>query len=71
MSRTIEHLDPGGHVVRSQGAKDRGRTSVKITPAARSEERESDTLLGAVDDFEHFRRQLIALIAAATATTED
>lgn len=76
MSRTIEHLDRGGHVVRSQDAKDRRRTSVKITPsgrralaAARREERESDTLLGAVEDYEHFRQQLIALIAAAS--TED
>jgi DNA-binding MarR family transcriptional regulator len=56
--------------------EDRRRTSVKITPAgrraltaARREERESDTLLGAVDDYEHFRQQLIALIATATTTT--
>lgn len=76
MSRTIEHLERGGHVVRSQDPEDRRRTSVKITPAgrraltaARREERESDTLLGAVDDYEHFRQQLIALIAAATTTT--
>lgn len=78
MSRTIEHLERGGHVVRSQDSRDRRRTSVKITPpgrralaAARREERESDTLLGAVDDYEHFRRQLIALIVAATSTTDD
>jgi DNA-binding MarR family transcriptional regulator len=63
--------------VRSQDTKDRRRTSVKITPAgrralaaARREERESDTLLGAVEDYDHFRQQLIALIAAATSTED-
>jgi DNA-binding MarR family transcriptional regulator len=78
MSRTIEHHQRGGHVARSQDLKDRRRTSVNITPAgrralatARREERESDVLLGAVDDCKHFRQQLITLVVAATSTTGD
>ena len=73
MSRTIDHLTRSGHVERRPDPQDRRRTSVKITPsgrraltAARRAERESDLLLGAVDDYDHFRRQLITLIAAAT-----
>ncbi|SDF45854.1 DNA-binding transcriptional regulator, MarR family [Lentzea fradiae] len=78
MSRTIEHLERGGHVARSQDRHDRRRTSVKITPAGRRalatvrrEERESDVLLGAVEDYDHFRRQLMALIVAVTSAPDD
>ena len=73
MSRTIERLNRSGHVTRGSDARDRRRTLVEITPtgrdvlaAARREEKESESLLGAVDDYDHFRRQLITLIAAAT-----
>ncbi|MBK1783617.1 winged helix-turn-helix transcriptional regulator [Prauserella sp. ASG 168] len=72
MSRTVEHLDRTGHIVRTQDRHDRRRVSVKLTAAgrrvltaARREERESELLLGAVDDYDHFRGQLIALINAA------
>ena len=75
MSRTTERLDRSGHVTRAPDARDRRRTLVEITPtgrdvlaAARREERESEALLGAVEDYDHFRRQLITLIAAATRT---
>ncbi|MFC6091311.1 MarR family winged helix-turn-helix transcriptional regulator [Saccharothrix lopnurensis] len=75
MSRTIERLDRSGHVTRAADARDRRRTLVEVTPtgrdvlaAARREERESEALLGAVEDYDHFRRQLITLIAAATRT---
>jgi len=74
MSRTVDHLDRAGHIVRAQDRRDRRRVSVKITAAgrrvlaaARREERESDVLLGAVEDYDHFRGQLIALINAAAA----
>ncbi|TQM85305.1 MarR family transcriptional regulator [Saccharothrix saharensis] len=73
MSRTIERLDRSGHVTRTPDTRDRRRTLVGITPtgrdvltAARRAEQESESLLGAVDDYHHFRRQLITLIAAAT-----
>ncbi|MEU4443219.1 MarR family winged helix-turn-helix transcriptional regulator [Actinosynnema sp. NPDC050801] len=73
MSRTIERLNRSGHVTRGSDAHDRRRTLAEITPtgrdvlaAARREEKESESLLGAVDDYDHFRRQLITLIAAAT-----
>ncbi|WP_367130311.1 MarR family winged helix-turn-helix transcriptional regulator [Saccharothrix sp. HUAS TT1] len=73
MSRTIERLDRSGHVSRGSDVRDRRRTLVEITPSgrdvlvvARREEQESEALLGAVDDYHHFRRQLITLIAAAT-----
>ncbi|MFC4852079.1 MarR family winged helix-turn-helix transcriptional regulator [Actinophytocola glycyrrhizae] len=77
MSRTIERLARTGHVARTQDEHDRRRTLVQITPdgtdalaAARLEERESEQLLGAVDDYDDFRRQLINLIAA-TEPDED
>lgn len=73
MSRTIERLDRSGHVTRGADTRDRRRTLVEITPAgrdvlaaARREEQESESLLGAVDDYDHFRRQLITLIGATT-----
>ncbi|GAA1299874.1 MarR family winged helix-turn-helix transcriptional regulator [Saccharothrix xinjiangensis] len=75
MSRTIDRLDRSGHVTRCPDTRDRRRTLVEITPAgrdvlavARREEQESESLLGAVEDYDHFRRQLITLIAAATRT---
>jgi DNA-binding MarR family transcriptional regulator len=73
MSRTIERLERTGHVTRTTDDNDRRRTLVLITPdgtaalaAARLEERKSEQLLGAVDDYDHFRQQLITLITAAT-----
>jgi MarR family transcriptional regulator, organic hydroperoxide resistance regulator len=75
MSRTIERLDRTGHVQRTLDNRDRRRTLVGITAKgvdalteARSAERESEQLLGAVDDYEHFRSQLINLITIATDT---
>jgi DNA-binding MarR family transcriptional regulator len=72
MSRTIERLARTGHVERTPDDRDRRRTQVAITPAgtdalaaARLEERKSEQLLGAVEDYDHFRRQLITLIAVA------
>ncbi|GAA3458157.1 MarR family winged helix-turn-helix transcriptional regulator [Saccharothrix longispora] len=75
MSRTIERLDRSGHVARAADVRDRRRVLVEITEAgrevlaaARREEQESESLLGAVDDYDHFRHQLITLIAAAART---
>ncbi|MER5647581.1 MarR family transcriptional regulator [Streptosporangium sp. NPDC002524] len=69
MSRTIEGLHRAGYVVRGTDERDRRRTLIEITPAgrevletARREERGSDVLLGAVDEYDHFREQLIKLI---------
>ncbi|MFF3442021.1 MarR family winged helix-turn-helix transcriptional regulator [Streptosporangium sp. NPDC002721] len=69
MSRTIEGLRRAGYVVRATDERDRRRTLVEITPegrevleTARREERDSDVLLGAVDEYDHFREQLIKLI---------
>ncbi|MBB2914572.1 DNA-binding MarR family transcriptional regulator [Streptosporangium becharense] len=71
MSRTIERLYRAGYVVRQTDDRDRRRTLVEITPAgrevletARREERGSDVLLGAVDEYDRFREQLIKLITA-------
>ncbi|MEU7903547.1 MarR family transcriptional regulator [Actinoplanes sp. NPDC049118] len=71
MSRTIERLARTGHVDRTADGRDRRRTLVEITTAgmdaltaARLEERRSEQLLGAVDDYDHFRHQLITLITA-------
>ena len=73
MSRTIERLGRTGHVVRELDPDDRRRTIVGITglgvdalAAARKAERESERLLGSVEDYEYFRRQLISLITLAT-----
>lgn len=73
MSRTIERLNRSGHVTRGADTRDRRRTLVEITPTgrdvlatARRKEQESESLLGAVDDYDHFRSQLITLITAAT-----
>jgi MarR family transcriptional regulator, organic hydroperoxide resistance regulator len=56
-------------VERGTDERDRRRTLVEITPegrevleTARREERTSDVLLGAVDEYDHFREQLIKLI---------
>ncbi|GAA2669754.1 MarR family winged helix-turn-helix transcriptional regulator [Nonomuraea recticatena] len=69
MSRTIEHLRRAGYVGKGPDERDRRRVLVRITPAgaevlahAREEERGSDRLLGAVDEYDSFREQLIRLI---------
>ncbi|MEV6303338.1 MarR family transcriptional regulator [Actinoplanes sp. NPDC051861] len=71
MSRTIERLARTGHVGRVPDTTDRRRTAVTITAAgvtalstARAEEQKSEQLLGVVDDYHHFREQLITLITA-------
>ncbi|MFI7602369.1 hypothetical protein [Actinoplanes sp. NPDC049681] len=72
MSRTIERLDRTGHVQRAADRRDRRRILVAINDegvtalaAARREERRSELLLGAVDDYDHLRHQLITLITVA------
>ncbi|MDR7320029.1 MarR family winged helix-turn-helix transcriptional regulator [Catenuloplanes sp. NPDC020197] len=72
ISRTVDRLARTGHIARTTDASDRRRTLVAITPlgadalaAARDEERRSDRFFGAVDDYDHFRGQLIRLIEAA------
>ncbi len=77
MSRTIERLARTGHVERAPDDQDRRRMLVVITPAgtdalaaARLEERKSEQLLGAVEDYDHFRQQLITLITLATDATD-
>ena len=72
ISRTIERLARTGHVLRTTDARDRRRTQIASTAlgtealtAARLEERRSERLFGAVDDYHHFREQLIRLIDAA------
>lgn len=69
MSRTIEHLRRAGYLAKKTDDRDRRRILVEITSSgrkildlARHEERGSDHLLGAVDDYNHFREQLIKLI---------
>ncbi|WP_231618501.1 MarR family winged helix-turn-helix transcriptional regulator [Nonomuraea sp. SBT364] len=71
ISRTVDHLRQAGHVERHPDDRDRRRMLVRITEAgaevvaaARHEERASDHLLGALDDYDWFREQLIKLIAA-------
>jgi DNA-binding MarR family transcriptional regulator len=70
MSRTIERLARTGHADRAADPRDRRRTVVTITAkgtealaAARTEEQRSEHLLGAVEDYHHFRHQLITLIS--------
>lgn len=72
ISRTVEHLRQAGYVERRPDERDRRRMLVRITPdgervlaAARHEERSSDHLMGALDDYDWFREQLIKLIAAS------
>lgn len=72
MSRTIDRLARTGHIARTMDPADRRRMLVAITPrgteavtAARDEERRSNRFFGAVDDYDHFRDQLIRLIEAA------
>ncbi|WP_307795994.1 MarR family transcriptional regulator [Amycolatopsis sp. 195334CR] len=74
MSRTIERLQRTGFVERSNDPADRRRTIVRLTEAggrvlasARREERESESLLGVVDDYDHFRAQLLKLIRHGSA----
>ncbi|MFF0767508.1 MarR family winged helix-turn-helix transcriptional regulator [Nonomuraea wenchangensis] len=69
MSRTIEHLRRSGHVVKRADPRDRRRMLVELTPAgdavlamAREKERDSGDLLGAVEDYDRFREELIRLI---------
>jgi DNA-binding MarR family transcriptional regulator len=69
MSRTIERLGRTGFLARSTDPGDRRRTVARLTDAgrqvlaaARREERESELLLGVVDDYEHFRRQLMKIV---------
>ncbi|GIH92906.1 MarR family winged helix-turn-helix transcriptional regulator [Planobispora siamensis] len=71
MSRTIEHLRRSGYVVKETDAHDRRRVLIEITPGgrrvldeAREQERRSDALFGALDDYAGFRDQLITLITA-------
>jgi DNA-binding MarR family transcriptional regulator len=78
MSRTIERLARTGHVARTPDGRDRRRTLTAITAdgmdalaAARREERQSEQLLGAVEDYDHFRRQLITLITAVAGPDEE
>lgn len=76
MSRTIDHLRRAAYVESRPDAADRRRMLVKITRAgravlvkARREEQESELLLGAVDDYDHFREQLLKLILLAGKNT--
>ncbi|MEV0351757.1 MarR family transcriptional regulator [Nonomuraea sp. NPDC050680] len=69
MSRTIERLRRAGYVDKQVDGQDRRRVLVTITPAgsqvlalAYEAERESEHLMGAVDDYEQFRQQLVKLI---------
>ncbi|MER7083216.1 DNA-binding transcriptional regulator, MarR family [Saccharopolyspora kobensis] len=69
MSRTTERLERTGLVTRGVDPDDRRRTIAQITDAgrrtlaeARREERESQLLLGVVDDYEHFRAQLLKIV---------
>ncbi|QFU92632.1 MarR family winged helix-turn-helix transcriptional regulator [Amycolatopsis sp. YIM 10] len=72
MSRTIERLQRNGFVARENDVADRRRTIVRLTAAgrrvlasARREERESELLLGVVDDYDDFRAQLLKLVRHA------
>jgi MarR family transcriptional regulator, organic hydroperoxide resistance regulator len=72
MSRTLERLERTGFLVRATDPDDRRRTVSTLTGAglrvlgdARREERESELLLGVVDDYEHFRRQLVKIVRHA------
>lgn len=69
MSRTVEHLRRAAYVRKEADPQDRRRFLVSVTAdgesvleRARAAERGSDRLLGAVDDYEQFRAQLIKLI---------
>ncbi|MFC4066454.1 MarR family winged helix-turn-helix transcriptional regulator [Actinoplanes subglobosus] len=77
ISRTIERLARTGHADRTADGRDRRRTVVTITAAgaealavARREEQRSEDLLGAVDDYHHFRQQLITLITRVPAPAD-
>ncbi|KHD74023.1 MarR family transcriptional regulator [Actinoplanes utahensis] len=72
MSRTVDRLTRTGHAERTSDPHDRRRMVVTATgrgaealAAARAEEQHSEHLFGAVDDYHHFRRQLITLITHA------
>ncbi len=73
ISRTVDHLRQAGYVERRTDERDRRRLLVRITEAgervladARHAERASDRLLGALDDYDWFRGQLVKLITAAS-----
>nr|WP_082534598.1 MarR family winged helix-turn-helix transcriptional regulator [Nonomuraea pusilla] len=72
MSRTIEHLRKAGYISKRADARDRRRVLVEMTPAgarvlahARERERDSGDLLGAVEDYDRFRQELIRLITVS------
>ncbi|MCK2220579.1 winged helix DNA-binding protein [Actinomadura sp. ATCC 31491] len=72
MSRTIEHLRRTGYIAKRSDARDRRRMLVELTDAgtavlalAREKERDSGDLLGAVEDYDRFREDLIRLITIA------
>ncbi|MEV0389330.1 MarR family transcriptional regulator [Nonomuraea sp. NPDC050643] len=69
MSRTIGHLRRAGFVGTHADGRDRRRVLVTITGTgsetlelAHEAERSSEQLLGAVEDYEGFRRELVRLI---------
>ncbi|MFI6908237.1 MarR family winged helix-turn-helix transcriptional regulator [Nonomuraea sp. NPDC050394] len=69
ISKTIEHLRKVGYVSKDTDARDRRRALITISDTGRTalesvrkQERQSERLLGAVDDYDAFRRQLIKLI---------
>ncbi len=71
MSRTLDRLRREGYVLTRPDDRDRRRMVVEITDAGRAEvdaarraERESEVLLGAVDDYEGFRMQLVKIVVA-------
>ncbi|CAM3355543.1 MarR family transcriptional regulator [Kibdelosporangium persicum] len=72
ISRTLNHLERVAYIRRRPDAGDRRRILATITAKgrkvlakARREERESDLLLGAIDDYDNFRDQLLKLILLA------
>ncbi|AHH98434.1 MarR family winged helix-turn-helix transcriptional regulator [Kutzneria albida] len=71
ISRTVDRLVTAGHAERTVDEVDRRKVLVSITAAgaavharATRAEREDPVLLGAVEDYEGLRRQLVQLIAA-------
>ncbi|MEW9548883.1 MarR family winged helix-turn-helix transcriptional regulator [Nonomuraea sp. NPDC050783] len=72
MSRTLDHLRRSGYVARHADARDRRRVLAELTESghavlalAREKERDSGDLLGAVEDYDRFREDLIRLITTA------
>lgn len=69
ISRTVDRLVQAGYAERAVDEADRRKVMVSITDKGRGvydkasrAEREDPTLLGAVDDYEGLRRQLMKLI---------